>query len=159
MELLIKQRVFSWSDTYDVYDAQGNPKYFVKADFFSLGHRIRVYEYGSDRELGVISERLFTFLPRFEVEVQGRSMGSVRAEFSFFRPKYTVDYMGWQVHGDLLGWDYEVSNGGYTVVRISKELFAWGDTYRLNFTAPADELPGLMLVLAIDAANCSRQKH
>ena len=25
MKLLIKQRVFSWSDTYDVYDENGNP--------------------------------------------------------------------------------------------------------------------------------------
>ena len=24
MRLLIKQRVFSWSDTYDVYDEEGN---------------------------------------------------------------------------------------------------------------------------------------
>lgn len=30
MQLLIKQRVFSWSDTYDIYDEQGNQKYFVK---------------------------------------------------------------------------------------------------------------------------------
>ena len=33
MQLLIKQRVFSWTDTYDVYDEHENPKYFVKAEF------------------------------------------------------------------------------------------------------------------------------
>ncbi len=38
MRLLIKQRVFSWTDSYDVYDENENPKYFVKAEFFSLGH-------------------------------------------------------------------------------------------------------------------------
>lgn len=37
MKLLIKQRVFSWTDTYDVYDEDGNPKYFVKAEFFCSG--------------------------------------------------------------------------------------------------------------------------
>ena len=31
MKLLMKQRVFSWTDTYDVYDEAGNKKYFVKA--------------------------------------------------------------------------------------------------------------------------------
>ena len=30
MRLLIKQRVFSWTDSYDVYDENENPKYFVK---------------------------------------------------------------------------------------------------------------------------------
>ena len=34
-QLLIKQKVFSWTDTYDVYDSQGYPRYFVKADMFS----------------------------------------------------------------------------------------------------------------------------
>ena len=29
MKLLIRQRVFSWSDTYDVYDEDGQPKYYV----------------------------------------------------------------------------------------------------------------------------------
>lgn len=159
MELLIRQRVFSWTDTYDVYDGQGNPKYFVKADLFSLGHRIRIFSHQTGEELGVISERILTLLPRFEVSIRGRDIGSVRAEFSFFRPRYAVDYMGWQVQGDFLGWDYDVTSGGRTVVSISRELFTWGDTYRLNFDTTADELPGLMLVLAIDAANCSRNKH
>lgn len=33
MRLLIKQRVFSWTDSYDVYDENENAKYFVKAEF------------------------------------------------------------------------------------------------------------------------------
>ena len=37
---------------------------------------------------------------------------------------------------------------------ISKELLHWGDTYVIDFTNPADELMGLLLVIAIDAANC-----
>ena len=43
MKLLIKQRVFSWTDTYDIYDEDGNVRYFVKGDFFSIGHRLRVF--------------------------------------------------------------------------------------------------------------------
>ena len=37
MRLLIKQRVFSWSDTYDIYDENENIRYFVKAEVFALG--------------------------------------------------------------------------------------------------------------------------
>ena len=44
MRLLIKQRVFSWTDTYDVYDEYEHPKYFVKAEFLTLGHQIHVYD-------------------------------------------------------------------------------------------------------------------
>ena len=59
MQLLIKQRVFSWTDTYDVYDEKEEPKYFVKAEFFALGHQIHVYD-KSGREVGMVKQRLLT---------------------------------------------------------------------------------------------------
>ena len=62
MKLLMKQRVFSWTDTYDVYDEAGNKKYFVKAELFRLGHQIHVFDV-SGNEIGMIKQRLFTLLP------------------------------------------------------------------------------------------------
>ena len=41
------------------------------------------------------------------------------------------------------------------VVHISKQLFAWGDTYVLDISNDADELPALMVAIAMDAARCS----
>ena len=154
MELLIKQRVFSWTDSYDVYDENGQPRYFVKAEFLTLGHQIHVYDTQTGRELGSIHQRLMTFLPAFEVVLNGRMVGSVRKRFSLLFPRYDVDYRDWSVEGDLLNWDYEVTRGSETVMTISKELLHWGDTYTLRYQNPADELPGLLLVIAIDAANC-----
>ena len=140
---------------YDVYDENENPKYFVKAEFFSLGHQLHVYD-RNNHELGVIRQRLLTFLPAFEIEIGGRVRGEIRKQFSFFKPRYEIDYNGWRVEGDFLGWDYDVYNGCSSIIHISKELFHWGDTYTINFSDPQDELEGLMLVIAIDAANCTQ---
>ena len=155
MQPMIKQRVFSWSDTYDVFDEYGEAKYFVKAEFFSLGHRIHVYDKRTGTELGAIHQKLFTFLPTFEIIIGGQVRGTVRKKFTFFSQNYQVDYRGWDVEGDSLGWDYRVVQSGMEVMSISKELFHWGDTYALRYDNPANELPGLLLVIAIDAANCS----
>ena len=87
MKLLIKQRVFSWTDTYDVYDEAGNPKYFVKAEFFTLGHQIHVYDMNHN-EIGAVKERVFHLLPVFDIEIGGRDFGTVQKEFTFFKPKY-----------------------------------------------------------------------
>ena len=95
MELLIKQLVFSWTDSYDVYDETGEARYFVKAELFSFGHQIHVYDKRSGRELGSIHQRLFSFMPTFEIVIDGQVRGEVRREFSFFRPRYYVDYRGW----------------------------------------------------------------
>lgn len=155
MKLLIKQRVFSWTDSYDIYDENGIAKYFVKAEFFSFGHQLHVYD-SNQNEIAIIHERLLTFLPVFEIEISGRTVGSIKKQFSFFVPKYEIDYNGWRVEGDFLGWNYDVYSGCSPVIHISKELLHWGDTYVIDFMNPADELDGLLLVIAIDAANCSQ---
>lgn len=154
MQLYIKQRVFSWTDTYDVYDETGEARYFVQAEFLTLGHQIHVYDKRSGREVGSIHQRLFSFTPTFEVVIGGQTVGTVRKEFTFFTPRYQVDYRGWEVEGNVFGWDYDVIGGGRTVMSISKEFFSWGDAYSLQYDNPANEIPGLLLVIAIDAVNC-----
>lgn len=159
MKLLIRQRIFSWTDSYDVYDENGQPRYEVRAEFLSLGHRIHVRDKATGREMGAIHEKLLTLLPQFQILIDGRVQGTVRKEFTFLRPRYHVDFRNWRVEGDLMGWDYRVTQGGAEVMSISKELFQWSDTYVLRYTNPANEMPGLLLVLAIDAANCTENDH
>ena len=75
MRLMIKQRVFAWTDTYDIYDEYGNPKYFVKTEFFNIGHHMHIYDM-YDQEVGVIHQEIFHLLPVFEVEIGGFRDGS-----------------------------------------------------------------------------------
>ena len=154
MKLLIKQRIFSWTDSYDIYDENGKVKYFVKADFLTWGHQLRVYD-ANNCEIGMVKEKVFSFLPQFDIEVGGTVLGKIQKEFTFFRPKYDVDFNGWRVEGDFFGWDYDVYEGCSSIIHINKELLHWGDTYVIDFANPNDELMGVMLVVAIDAANCS----
>jgi uncharacterized protein YxjI len=154
-QLLIKQKVFSWTDTYDVYDSQGYPRYFVKADMFSIGHRIRVFDKASGQEIGLIQEKLFRLFKEFEISINGYSQGIVKREFSFFRPVYNIDYKGWRLEGDFMQWNYDIFEQERLVVRISKQLFHWGDTYVLDVVNDMDELPALMVAIAMDAARCS----
>lgn len=155
MQLLIKQRVFSWSDTYDVYDESGEARYFIKAEIFTFGHQIHVYDKRSGEEVGSIHQKLLTFLPQFEIVIGGRTVGTIRKELTFFIPRYHVDFRGWEVEGDFMNWDYRAVRNGRTVLSIYKQLFRWGDTYVLEYGDVGDEIPGLLLAIAIDAVNCS----
>lgn len=119
-----------------------------------MGHQLHVYD-NNNREIGMIREKLLTLLPVFEIDIDGVNMGRVEKRFSLFRPKYDVDFKDWRVEGNFLGWDYDVYSGCSSVVHISKEPLHWGDTYVINIQNPADELAAMMLVIAIDAANCT----
>lgn len=156
MKLLFKQRFFSWFDSYDIYDEAGNVVYVVKGEL-SWGHLLRVYDaYGN--ELGMLKQKVFTFLPKFEMYMQDQYIGSINKEISFLRPQYQIDYNGWQVEGNWLEWDYTITDGaGREIALISKELLHWTDTYTIDVHRPEDALAALMLVLAIDAEKCSRQ--
>ena len=156
MQLRIKQRVFAWGDTYDVYDERGEARYYVEAELFTFGHQIHVYDKRTGREVGSIHQKLLTFLPQFEIVMGGKPMGTIYKEFSFLLPRYKVDFKGWTVEGDPLQWDYSVFQGARQVMKIEKEFLTWGDTYTLTYTHIEDELPGLLLVIAIDAVNCSK---
>lgn len=158
MQLLIKQRIFTITDNYYVYDETGEIRYEVEDELFRLGHQIHVYDKRTGREVGSIHQRFFTLMPEFEIVIDGRVMGTIRKKISFFTPQYEVDYRGWHVEGNLMGWDYQVMRGDMEVMTISKELFNWSDTYSLRYDNPADEIPGLLLVIAIDAVNCDRNK-
>ncbi|MBR1931423.1 MAG: LURP-one-related family protein [Lachnospiraceae bacterium] len=152
--LLIKQKVFSWTDTYEIYDENNNPKYFVKADFFSLGHRIHIYDRRTGQELALIQEKVLRVLKEFEIFIDGYSQGIIKQQFTLLRPRYQIDYRGWRLEGDFWEWNYSVYEGSRQVVQISKKLFQWGDTYVLDIADDQDELAALMVAIAMDAANC-----
>lgn len=155
MKLLFKQRFFSWFDSYDIYDEAGNTLYVVKGQL-SWGHCLKIFD-AAGREVGMVKERIFTFLPKFEIYVGNEYIGCISREFTFFKPRYNIDFNGWSVSGSFLEWDYAIDNAdGVHVADISKEIFNWTDTYVIDVQDPNDALCALMFVLAIDAEKCSR---
>ena len=155
MKLLFRQRFFSWFDSYDIYDEHENTVYTVKGQL-SWGHCLKIYDV-SGREVGTVKERVFTFLPKFELYEGSQYIGCISKEISFLKPSYNIDFNGWEIQGSFMEWDYQVTEPcGALVATVTKELFHWTDTYVIDVVNPAAALRALMLVLAIDAEKCSR---
>lgn len=155
MKLLFKQRMFSWLDSYDIYYEDGSVAYTVKGQL-SWGHCLKIFD-PEGHEIGTVKEKVLTWMPRFEVYLGEQYIGSISKEFTFFKPKYNIDFNGWQIQGDWTEWDYTLLGPmGDVLAVISKELWNWTDTYTLDVMSPDDALYALMFVLAIDAEKCSR---
>ena len=155
MKLLFKQRMFSWFDSYDIYNEAGESVYEVKGQL-SWGHCLKIYD-ANGREVGTVKERVLTFLPKFEIYIGDNYVGCITKEFSFLRPKFNIDFNGWHIDGNFFEWDYEIINPwGNCIATVSKQLFNWTDTYIIDVNDDSDALAALMLVLAIDAEKCSR---
>ena len=156
MKLLFKQRFFSWFDSYDIYNEFGETAYTVKGQL-SWGHCLKIFD-AAGREIATVKERVLTFLPKFELYVGDSYLGCISKEFSFFKPRFNIDFNGWHIEGSFLEWDYTIVNDrGESIAVITKELMNWTDTYVIDVREPHDALCALMLVLAIDAEKCSRK--
>ena len=95
MKLLFRQRFFSWFDSYDIYDEDGNTVYVVKGQL-SWGHCLKIFD-ASGLELGTVKEKILTWLPKFELYEGSSYVGCISKELSFFKPRYDIDCCGWHV--------------------------------------------------------------
>lgn len=155
MKLLFKQRLFSWFDSYDIYDEYNQVAYTVEGKL-SWGHCLHIYD-SNHQHIGTIKEEVLTFLPKFNMYVNDQYIGRIYKEFSFFKPIYHIECNDWTIQGDWFEWDYQIINPqNQLIATISKELLHWSDTYVLDIVSPQDALYVLMVVLSIDAEKCSR---
>lgn len=156
MKLYMKQKVFSWADTFTVKDSMGEDKYFVKGEAFSWGKKLHVYD-RSGREVAFVRQKLWSFLHRYMVSVNGTDVAEIVREFTFLRPKYSIIGPGWEVDGSFWEHDYEVTENGRPIVSIRKEWMTWGDTYELDIADTGNEVMALAVVLAIDCVLDAQQ--
>ena len=156
MKLYMKQKIFSWSDTFTVKDAAGEDRYFIEGEVFSFGKKLHVYD-RSGREVAFIHQKLWSFLPRYMVAVNGIDVAEIVKEFTFLRPKYSILGPGWDVSGSFWEHDYEVMENGRPIVTIRKAWMTWGDTYELDIADPGNEVMALAVVLAIDCVLDAQQ--
>ena len=111
MKFLFKQRLFSWFDSYDIYNDNEETVYTVKGQL-SIGHCLTIYDANNNR-IGMVQEKFLTFLPKFEIyeyDLQNncRYIGQISKEFTFFKPRYNIDFNGWQIDGSMSVWDISI---------------------------------------------------
>ena len=155
MKLLFKQRLFTWFDSYDIYNEDGDTLYTVEGQF-SWGHCLHILD-RNGTHVATVQEKVFRLLPKFELYIGDNLIGCIEKEFTFFKPSYNIDFNGWRVEGEIFEWDYNIINPQEEIVAvITKELFRFTDTYVIEVKNSGDALYALMLTLAIDAEKCSR---
>lgn len=148
MRLYIKEKAISWGDKFTVKDEYGNDKYTVEGQIFSFGRKLHVFDM-TGREVALIKQDIWSWMPRYEVFCGARKVATIRKEVSFF-PKYRIDGLGWEISGNFTAHDYEITQSDRQIISIRKERKTWGDSYELSISNPDDEIVALAVVLTID---------
>lgn len=155
MQLLFKQRLFSWFDSYDIFDENGDIVFIVKGQL-SWGHLLNVYSKDGE-QIACVQERVLTFFPKFELWINNTHQGTLEKQFSIFSSVFTLPEKGWTLEGDFLGWNYQATDAdGNLIMTAYKDLWNFTDVYCIDIKNSNDALTSLLLVLAIDVEKCSR---
>lgn len=148
-QLFIKQKVFSLKEKFTVKNQQEEDVYFVEGSLMRIPKTFSIMNTSKD-EVALITKKVFSFLPKFFVEVNGQEVLTINKEFSFFKARYSIDAAGIEVLGNWWDMDFQVLQNGEVVGKVSKEWFSWGDSYKVQIMNEEMETVIIALVIAID---------
>ena len=147
MRLYIKQKVFSWGDSFSVFDSLEREIFSVQGELFTFGKKLSLFD-ARGAELLRIEQELFRFRPRYHILKDGEIVATVVKEFSMFTPYYFVEGPGWEIRGDFFDHDYEITDGDRLVASVQKQWLTWGDTYEIDVDDRTYD-PAAVLAVAI----------
>lgn len=150
MKLYMKQKVFSWSNRFIVWDEAGAECYRVEGEVFTLGHKLHIYDAVTGEEVAYIAEELMHWMHTFAVWQNEKLVTRIVQKFTWFRPRYILEGTDWEIEGDVWSHDYCITAGGRDVAAIRKEWFTWGDSYCLEADRADDALIALCIALTVD---------
>lgn len=148
-QLYIKQKILSLGGSFQVLDESQTPIYFVEGSFLSIPKEFVITD-TSGVEIGKITKKVFSFMPRFFVEVNGQDVGIIQQQLSFFKSKYTIDSDEIDVQGDWWDMNFDITRRGKTIGSVHQKWLSWGDTYEVTILEEEYEQMIISFVIAMD---------
>jgi uncharacterized protein YxjI len=155
-QLYIKQKVFSLSEKFTVKDRSEEDVYYVEGSFMKVQKTFSIMNTARE-EVALVTKKMFSFLPKFFVEIDGQEVLSIKKELSFFKSRYTINAASIEVHGNWWDMDFQVLQHGEVIGEVSKEWFTWGDSYKVQIFNEQIEVIMIALVVAIDYVKAAEQ--
>ena len=155
MRYVMKQKLLAFGDDFTIQDESGRDAYFVDGKAFSIGDKLSFHDMQRN-ELAFIKQKLFAWGKTYEIYRSGVLAAVVKKElFTLFKCRFTVDVPGpddLEATGDFLDHEYQFTRGDRAVAAVSKQWFAFRDTYGIEVTEGEDPVLVLASAVVIDMA-------
>lgn len=151
MKFLIKEKIFTFADRFDIEDEYGNSQYKVVGEIFTFGNKLRLFDING-REIIYIEQKLFRFLPEYHIYKLGNLVAKINKEFTFFTPHFQIEsnYGDLTIEGDVFRHEFNILRNGQVIAWISKKWISLSDTYSIDILEGEDEAFLLSIVITLD---------
>ena len=134
MRYQLKEKIWTFKDSYVIKDEQGNPAFNIVGKWFSWGDNLS-FKSSSGEELLQIKQVLWTFMPKYTILKNGQEVAEVQKKFSWFNQKFVLDVPGpndYTISGSFWQREFEFLREGKVVANVSKKFWSWSDTYGID---------------------------
>ena len=151
MKFLVKEKIFTFADKFNIEDEYGDPQYKVVGEIFTFGNKLRLYDM-HDVEIIYVEQKLFRFLPEYEIYKSGNLVAKIKKELTFFKPNFQIEsnYGNLTVKGDIFHHEFNILRNGKIIAWISKKWITFSDTYSIDILEEEDEAFILSIVITLD---------
>jgi uncharacterized protein YxjI len=151
MRYLVRQRIFSLGDSFSIKNEAGDDVFIVRSQLLSFGKKLRIFDLAGN-ELCYIEQKLFRFMPEYDLYLAGEHVANVKKRFAMFRNDFDITSSGgtYSVEGDFFAHEFSLFKDGMIAARISKQFFSFTDTYGVDIDDGQDQITTLALAIVID---------
>jgi len=152
MKYLIKQKIFSLTDSFEIENEAGQVVITAKGKFFSISSSQTLFDQRGN-ELLKIKRKYFTLLPACRLLCADGSEWLVKKRFwPFWRSRFCISGPAGEleIKGNLWQHEYQISQHGRLLAAVSKAWFSWSDTYGVEIFEPKFCPQLLASVIVID---------
>lgn len=147
MRYVMKEKLWSFTDSFAIKNEAGEDVAIVDGKAFSFSEQL-AFKDAVGRELALIKQVVMAWGPTYEIYREGQLAATVKRK-GVLRTSFSIDVPGPDdlvAEGSFTDHEYTFVRGGQAVAQISKQVFAWSDTYAV------DVLPGEDAVLILATA-------
>ena len=126
--------------------------FFVDGEAFSWGDKLSFQDMQGN-ELAYISQKMFSWKPKYEIYCGGKLFAEVVKEWSWFRKSFTLNVPGpndYEIDGSFWLHDYTFRRSGRVVANVSKAIWSWSDSYGIETVDGEDDVSILCACIVID---------
>jgi len=159
MKYIIRQKMFTLAAKYSIKDEFENDRFAVDSDLFTIGKKLHLTDMAST-PLFFIKQKLFNFLPVYEIYKDDQLFSTLKKKLSFLKPKIEIDQNGtpYFISGDIWSHEFTISRNDVTIASVSKQWFTFTDTYGLEVSGFENDAFVIALVICVDEIIYSGKK-
>jgi uncharacterized protein YxjI len=153
MRYLMREKVFSFGDDFQIKDQNDRAAFVVNGKVFSLANQLSFQDLDGNTLLS-IKQQLMSWGPTYVILRGEETVAVVKKEiFHIFKYRFTIDLTGgapMDAEGGFSDHEYVVAREGSPVATISKQWFAMSDTYGVDIAQGEDDVLLLAITVVID---------